>query len=276
MRQAALGPDATPEGVAAARSALHEAAAAAADACGQCERYHGENEELDAAWIACDTCQRCGLLCKRCGARFVCRMMRDQNGRAVGSHNRAAPEALSWSTYQLTLPIVPAGGSTAAAGVRGRTRWRPWAARTAGVARPASPSADRWSAPRRAASGGSSVPCQAAVCLGLLLVSWPAAAQTQELKPVGPVAAAGQGFAAVGRQVGSSLTMRPLCSGWDRPRCIYAAASIAFPLPATFVLLCSSLQPSQAAAALQPGRGAHQGSGRPPTAARPDQGGGTG
>lgn len=61
VRQAATGPDATPEGVAAARAALHEAAAAAADACGQCERYHGENEELDAAWIACDTCQRCAL-----------------------------------------------------------------------------------------------------------------------------------------------------------------------------------------------------------------------
>lgn len=67
VRRAALGPDATAEGVAAARAALHEAVAAAADACGQCERYQGENEELDAAWIACDTCQRWGPMRQGCG-----------------------------------------------------------------------------------------------------------------------------------------------------------------------------------------------------------------
>jgi hypothetical protein len=42
----------------AARKAAHEAAAAAADACGLCSTAQGDDAELDALWICCDACNR--------------------------------------------------------------------------------------------------------------------------------------------------------------------------------------------------------------------------
>jgi hypothetical protein len=61
-RRQLAAPDASESAVQAARAVVAQAAAAAADECGTCGGFHGEDEELDALWICCDTCNRCGTL----------------------------------------------------------------------------------------------------------------------------------------------------------------------------------------------------------------------